>query len=149
MLMDPKLTGYLRRALNHEMAAVQQYLTQSTLCELWGMEEMADKFMRESREELEHARRLIRHMLALGLLPNCTQLPAISATHSLKEMWLADWQLEADIIHLYAEASRYCARVGDETAYRLFDELLQEERQHLEWVEAGLAALEEKESRGG
>ncbi len=144
MFTDPKLTGYLRRALNHEMAAVQQYLAHSALCELWGMDDLAEMFKHESKEELEHASRLIRHMLMLGLVPNNTQLPTVSATRSLREMWLANWRLEADIIHLYAEASQYCAKVGDEEAYRLFAELLQEERHHLQWVEAQLTALDER-----
>ncbi len=139
--MDPKLTGYLRRALSHEMAAVQQYLTQSTLCELWGLNKAAGKFRHESEEELEHAKRLIRHMLGLGLLPNSTQLPAISATHSLKEMLLADWHLEADVIRLYSEASQYSTRIRDAVSFDLFDGLLQEERQHLAWVESWLDDL--------
>jgi bacterioferritin len=139
--MNPKLNGYLHRALDHEMAAVQQYLTQATLCGLWGLQEAAAKFQHEAEEELEHAQRLIRHMLTLGLLPNSTQLPAIRATHSLKDMLIADWHLEADVVHLYSEASQYCTRIGDEVGFKLFSDLLQEEREHLEWVELWLAEL--------
>ncbi len=144
--MNPKLNGYLHRALDHEMAAVQQYLTQATLCELWGLQEAATKFQQEAEEELEHAQRLIRHMLTLGLLPNSTQLPAIRATHSLKEMLVADWHLEADVVHLYSEASQYSVRIGDEVSFRLFDGLLQEEREHLAWVETWLAELEHEQA---
>lgn len=140
--MDPKLTGYLRRALNHEMAAVQLYLTQATLCELWGLQDVADKFRGESEEELGHAQRLIRHMLGMGLLPSSTQLPAIRATHSLREMLLADWQLEADAIHLYSEASQYSARIRDESSFNLFHNILQDEREHIKWVEDWLLNLD-------
>ncbi len=146
MLMNPKLTGYLHRALSHEMAAVQQYLTQATLCELWGFTEAASKLRQESEEELEHAQRLIRHMLSLGLLPNSTQLPAIRVTHTLKDMLIADWQLEADAIHLYDDASQYCIRIGDEVAFHLFNTLLQEEREHLVSLESWLNNLNSTES---
>ncbi len=154
MLMDPKLIGYLRRALDHEMGAVQQYLTQATLCELWGLQDAAGKFRQESEDELEHAQRLIRHMLGMGLLPNSTQLPAVKATHSLKEMLIEDWHLEADVIYRYSEASQYCTRIRDADALRLFEGLLQEERQHLAWVEAwlndlGLAEQQQIESSRG
>jgi len=144
--MNPKLNGYLHRALDHEMAAVQQYLTQATLCELWGLQEAAARFQHEAEEELEHAQRLIRHMLTLGLLPNSTQLPAIRATHSLKQMLLADWQLEADVVHLYSEASQYSVRIGDDASFSLFDGLLQEEREHLAWVETWLAEMEHEQA---
>ncbi len=140
--MNPKLTGYLFRTLNHEMAAVQQYLTQSTLCEMWGLEQAAGKLRRESEEELGHVQRLTRHMLALGLSPNGAQLPAVRLGRTLKEMLIADWHLETEAIRLYHEASRYSAGIRDEASCGLFESLLQEERQHLEELELWLADIE-------
>ncbi len=128
------------------MAAVQLYLTQSTLCELWGLQDVADKLRVESEEELEHAQRLIRHMLSMGLLPNNTQLPVVSPVHNLKDMFMVAWHLEAEAIHLYSEASQYSARMRDEASFALFDGLLQEEREHLDWVETWLHKLEQTES---
>ena len=147
MLMDPKLTGYLQRALNHEMAAVQQYFTQSALCELWGLDDAAAKFQHESVEELEHAKRLTRHLLTLGIVPNGAQLPAVHPARSLKDMLMADWHLEAEAIRLYSDASQYCARVHEESAYHLFAGLLQEEREHLQDVESWLDDLAVAESQ--
>ncbi len=149
MLMDPKLKGYLSRALNHEMGAVQQYLAQSTLCAIWGLNEAADKLRHESKEELEHAQRLIGYMLSLGLLPNGTQLAPVRAGRSLRDMLVADWQLENDAIRLYTEASRYCQRIQDHAATRLFTELLQEERQHLASLEQWIMALDRQEAAHG
>ena len=146
MLMDPKLNGYLSRALSHEMMAVQQYLTQATLCGLWELQDAAANFQNEANEELEHAQRLIRHMLTLGLLPNITQLASVSAMHCLKDMLVANWHLETEAIRLYSEASQYSARIRDEVSYHLFDGLLQEEREHLVSIEAWLARLEQMES---
>jgi len=149
MLTDPKLNGYLLRALNHEMAAVQQYLTQATLCGLWDLQEAAGKFQHEAKEELEHAQRLIKHMLTRGLMPNNTQLPAIRATHNLRDMLVADWHLEADVIHLYTEASQYSARIHDEISFSLFDGLLREEHEHIESIEVWLAELEPETEQPG
>jgi len=148
MLMDPKLNGYLTRALNHEMAAVQLYLTQSTLCQYWGLQQAADQFRHESEDELGHAQRLIGRMLSLGLLPRATQLPAVSACRSLKDMLVADWHLEAEAIRLYDEASQYAARIRDEESFKLFTELLLEEREHLESLEKWLAELEQSGNGG-
>ena len=143
MLMDPKLNGYLTRALNHEMAAVQQYLTQATLCQYWGLQQASDQFRYESEDELKHAQRLISRMLSLGLLPRATQLPPVSATRSLKDMLIVDWHLEEEAIHLYDEASQYAARIRDEESFKLFTELLLEEREHLQSLEKWLAELEQ------
>ncbi len=142
MLMDSRLNGYLSRALSHEMMAVQQYLTQYTLCDMWGLTQAAEKFRYESEDELKHAQRLISRMLCLGLLPNATQLPTVRAGRSLKDMLIADWHLETDAIRLYDEASRYATRIGDDISYELFTGLLQEEREHLQALETWLAELE-------
>jgi len=147
MLMDPKLVGYLRRALNHEMAAVQQYLTQATLCELWGLDDAAAKFQHESVDELEHAKRLTRYLLTLGIVPNGAQLPAVQRVRSLRDMLMADWHLEAEAVQLYSDASLYCTRVQDDTAYHLFAGLLEEEQAHLKDVESWLDDLAASESQ--
>lgn len=147
--MDPKLIGYLQRALSHEMTAVQLYLTQATLCELWGLQEAAASFEKESVEELEHAKRLTQYLLSLGIVPNGAQLAAVRTSRTLRDMLVADWHLEADAIRLYTEASLYCARIRNEHGHQLFDGLLQEERQHLESLESWLTALDTKEASHG
>jgi len=108
---------------------------------MWGLDDAASKFRRESEDELEHAQRLTRHLLSLGLLPKGSHLDGVRAGRSLKEMLLADWHLEAEAIRLYTDASQYCARIRDEAAYQLFLGLLQEEQHHLEDLELWLADL--------
>ncbi len=149
MLMDPKLTGFLSRALSHEMRAVQQYLTQSVLCSMWGLTEDASTLRKESEEELEHAERLIRYMLGLGLLPNRTQLSPVRAGRTLREMLVADWEMERDAVRIYTEASRYSSRIQDSAACQLFTDLLHEEQQHLELLQEWIMALDQKEVTDG
>ena len=131
MANDPRMTGYLMRALSAEMAAVQQYLTQSSLSAMWQLKEYSGRFRRDAEEELGHAQRLIEHMLMLGIPFNGTQLPPIRPGRSLEEMLLIDRDLEIDVIRLYEEAAHYCARVRAEGLQALFAGLLQEELGHL------------------
>ena len=131
MANDPRMTGYLMRALSAEMAAVQQYLTQSSLTAMWQLKEYSGRFRRDAEEELGHAQRLIEHMLMLGIPFNGTQLPPIRPGRSLEEMLLIDRGLEIDVIRLYEEAAHYCARMRAEELQALFAGLLQEELGHL------------------
>ena len=131
MANDPRMTGYLMRALSAEMAAVQQYLTQSSLTAMWQLKEYSGRFRRDAEEELGHAQRLIEHMLMLGIPFNGTQLPPIRPGRSLEEMLLIDRDLEIDVIRLYEEAAHYCARMRAEELQVLFAGLLQEELGHL------------------
>ena len=139
MPVNPRIAAYLGRALNHEMNAVQQYLTQAQLCELWGLQDRAQQLRRDAGEELDHAGRLISRMLTLGLLPNGTQLSPARPGRDPHEMLELDRHLEAEAVRLYDEAARYCERNRDPASAQLFLELLQDEQEHLACLERLLA----------
>ncbi|EQD77901.1 bacterioferritin [mine drainage metagenome] len=113
MYTDPRLSGYLSRALSHELAAVQQYLMQAKLTGLWGLSAQSAQFRRDVNEELVHAERLMERMLILGIPCNATQLPPIRPGRTLAEMLQIDRGLEIEAIRLYEEAAFYCARRQD------------------------------------
>ena len=141
MLANPRLAGYLTQALNHELSVVQQYLTQSCLCRLWGWDDLAGYFHAEANEEQDHAGRLICHLLTLGLSPNATRLTAARPGRDLREMLLLDRELERQAVLLYHEALRYAERCRDGVAARLFAELLTDEQKHMEELDRMLADL--------
>lgn len=147
MSAHPRVAGYLSQALSHEMSVVQQYLTQASLSELWGLGEEAAYFRREAGEELQHAGQIIGHMLGLGLVPNATRLAPVRPGRSLGEMLVMDRQLELDAVLLYDEAQRFCQRFRDEPSGRLFATLLADEQAHLGELDRMLAALAQKEKR--
>lgn len=131
MATDPRLTGYLARALSHEMAAVQQYLAQASLAAMWRLGEHSRRFRGDAEEELGHAQQLIERMLVLGIPSNGTQLPPIRPGRTLEEMLLIDRELEIEAIRLYEEVAHYCARMRDGETQALFAGLLQDELGHL------------------
>ena len=141
MRADPKLSGYLTRALSHEMAAVQQYLMQAKLVGLWGMDEMSRHMCKDVQEELVHAERLMERMLVLGIPCNATQLPPVRTGRSVEEMWLINCELERDAVRLYEEGSHYCARIRDNETQALFEDILQEELGHLGELERLLSTI--------
>lgn len=56
--VHPRVLGYLGRALSLELSAVQQYMTQASLVGLWGDAASAERFRRETVEEMQHAEKL-------------------------------------------------------------------------------------------
>lgn len=149
MQTNPRIAGYLSQALSHEMSVVQQYLTQSRLCDCWGMGEQCDYFRREAGEELEHAGKIIRHMLTLGLAPNATRLEPVRPGRDMAEMLTFDWHLEEEAVRLYDDALRYAQRCRDEASSKLFAELLADEQAHLNELDRMLAELAQKEKKHG
>ncbi len=131
MYPDPRLSGYLTRALSHELAAVQQYLMQSKLADLWGLAELSARMRADVNEELVHAERLMTRMLMLGIPCNATLLPAVRTGRSVEEMLQIDRNLEIEAIHLYEEAVHYCTRIRDSETQALCADILQDELGHL------------------
>ncbi|MFC1750778.1 bacterioferritin [Pseudomonadota bacterium] len=129
--IDPQVLGYLGRALSLEMTAVQQYLSVSRLLKLRGFDEMAAKFQTEAQQEIGHAERIIGRMLVLGVAPNATQLRPAKLGDSLPAVLASVQSLEAEIVNYYQQAVKHCAAVDDFDSQLFFDQLLQEERQHV------------------
>ena len=128
--VHPRVLGFLGRALSLELSAVQQYMTQASLVELWGHPDAAARFRRETVEEMQHAERIVQRMLALGVAPGSSQLRPVETASDLAGLLRIDATLEADLIQHYAEAVRFCVLIGDAENDGFFRALWQEEEQH-------------------
>lgn len=145
--MDPRLLGYLNRALGHELAAVQQYMAQSRLCDLWQLADYCSHFHQDVIEELGHVASLTDALLKQGAAPNATQLPPVRLGRTLEEMLAIDRVLEVEAVRLYEEAAAYCARARDTVHQALFRTILHDELEHLQELDRMEADLRTKEKR--
>lgn len=140
MLAHPRVVGYLTQALGHELSAVQHYLTQACLCDLWGLPETAGELRREADEECAHAQLIIGRLLLLGLTPHATQLAPARPGRDLREMLHSSHALETAAVRLYAEGEAACVRLRDAETAQLFAALRRDEEHHLARIEQILAA---------
>ncbi len=136
---DVRVLGYLGRALSLELSAVQSYSTQARLVDAWGLTGVAREFSAEAAGELVHAERIISRMLALGVVPNASQLRPVRVADNLPELLRINHAFEVEIVHLYENATRHCASLGDHDNRLFFEALLDEEKQHArhmqEWLQ--------------
>jgi bacterioferritin len=140
--VHPRVLGYLGRALSLELSAVQQYMTQASLVEIWGDAEAADRFRRETVEEMQHAERIVKRMLVLGVAPAASQLRPVTHAADLLELLRRNAVLEDDLIAHYAEAMRLCVQIGDVEQHAFFQTLWQEEQHHGLELATWLASLQ-------
>ena len=144
MTMDPvhpRVLGDLGRALSLELTAVQQYMTQASLVGLWGDQAAADRFREETVEEMQHAEKIVRRMLALDVAPAASQLRPVTHAPDLVGLLQHNQLLENDLVEHYADAVRFCVLIGDGDNEAFFQELWNEERAHGEDLAAWLASL--------
>lgn len=143
---DERVAGYLGRALSLELSAVQLYSTQAQLVAAWGLNDAAKRFKEEVREELVHAEKIIGRMLALGLAPSASQLRPVRLGQCLSELLTYNRQFESELIRLYSDAERYCARQADVDNRMFFGSLLEEERAHEAEFASWLSELDKSTS---
>ena len=135
---DAKVIEYLNAALRSELTAVSQYWLHYRLQEDWGFGRIADKSRAESIEEMNHADRLIQRIIFLEGHPNLQKLDSLRIGQTLRETLESDLAAEHDARTLYLEAREYCSNVNDQVSKSLFDDLIEDEEGHIDFLETQL-----------
>jgi bacterioferritin len=135
---DQGVIDYLNRALRSELTAVSQYWLHFRLQEDWGYGKLAKKSREESVEEMHHADKLIARIIFLEGHPNLQTLDPLRIGETPKETLECDLAAEHDARTLYIEARDYCESVKDYPSKILFEELIQDEEGHIDFLETQL-----------
>lgn len=135
---DPKVIQYLNKALYNELTAINQYFLHAKMARHWGFQRLAKHEYDESIEEMKHADRLSERILFLEGLPNFQHLGKLRVGENVQEMLECDLALELDGIPLLREAIEHCEQVQDYVSRELLVEILENEEEHVDWLETQL-----------
>ena len=132
---DARVIEYLNRGLRSELTAINQYWLHYRLLDNWGYKELAKKWRKEWIEEMEHADRFVQRIIFFDGFPNLQVLDPLRIGQSVEEIIAADLAAERDAHRLYTEAADYCFSVRDYVSKELFDDLLKDEEEHIDFLE--------------
>jgi bacterioferritin len=132
---DSKVIDYLNKALTNELTAINQYFLHARMFKNWGFHKLNEKEYHESIDEMKHADKLIERILFLEGLPNLQNLGKILIGENPEEMLKCDLKLELEAIPLLKEAINYCEQVKDYISRELFEDILENEEEHVDWLE--------------
>ncbi len=132
---DSKVLQYLNRALTNELTAINQYFLHARMLDNWGLGRLAEHERKESVDEMKHADALIQRILFLEGLPNLQDLDKLLIGESVPEVISGDLKLEQRAVPLLREAIAYCESVSDYVSRELFEDILESEEQHIDWLE--------------
>jgi bacterioferritin len=138
---DPRVNELLNEALKNELTAVNQYWLHYRLLDHWGVQRLADYERHESIDEMKHADRLSERILFLDGLPNFQLLGRLRIGENVEEVLRADLALEMEALSQLREAVQHCETVRDYVSRDLFAEILQNEEEHVDWIEKQLDLL--------
>jgi bacterioferritin len=139
---DSKVIEYLNRVLVNELTAINQYFLHARMYRNWGLKKLDEYEYHESVDEMKHADRIINRILFLEGLPNLQQLNKLLIGENVTEILRCDLDLEYQGLPLLREAIGYCESVDDYVTRELFEDILESEEEHVDWLETQLGLVE-------
>jgi bacterioferritin len=135
---DKKVIELLNKCLGNELIAINQYFLHAKMYKDWGMTNLAEHEYHESIDEMKHADVLTDRILFLEGLPNLQDLGALRIGENTKEMLECDLALENDAVPDLKVGIKYAESIGDYVSRDLFQDILESEEEHIDWLETQL-----------
>ena len=139
---DPRVIEFLNKALENELTAINQYFLHAKMFKNWGFKELYEKEYHESIDEMKHADRLVDRILFLEGLPNLQNIGKILVGEAPLEMFECDLKLELQAVPMLKTAIEHCEQVKDFITRELFEDILESEEEHIDWLETQLQLIE-------
>ena len=139
---DKKVLQYLNAVLANELTAINQYFLHARMLNDWGVSRLGHHEYEESIDEMKHADQLIERILFLDGLPNLQDLHKLMIGENVKEILECDLKIEEKAISDLRAAIADCETVSDYVSRELFENILESEEGHIDFLETQLSMIE-------
>lgn len=133
----------LQDVLCAELTAVNQYFIHARMCDNWGYKKLAAYLRKESIEEMQHAQNVIDRILYFDGTPNMQKYMKINVGHDVPEQFHHDLDLEHQAVPRLNKGVELARTQGDNGTRALLEEILRDEEEHVDWLEAQLHMIKE------
>jgi bacterioferritin len=140
---NPKVIELLNSLLADELAAINQYMVHSEMCDNWGYGKLHNAIEKRAREEMKHAEKHIARIVFLEGRPVVDKLHPIKIGEDIEKQFKNDRAAETMAIKAYNDGIRLCVDVGDNGTREMLEATLKDEEHHLDWLEAQLDQIKQ------
>jgi bacterioferritin len=139
---DARVIEFLNEQLTAELTAINQYFLHAKMQENWGYTKLAKHTKHESIDEMRHAEVLTDRILFLEGLPNYQKLFALRIGETVKEQFECDLKIEMEAVDRLRRGIEYMRSIGDVTSAKIFEDILEDEEHHVDYLETQLSLVE-------
>lgn len=139
---DTDVINLLNEQLTAELTAINQYFLHAKMQEHWGFTALAEHTRAESFDEMRHAEVLTDRILMLSGLPNYQRINPLRIGQNVPEQIRSDLAVEMEAIGRLRPGIELMRSRGDVTSARIFEHILEDEEEHVDYLETELELLE-------
>lgn len=132
---SPEIIDILNKSLEGELYAVMMYMLHAETCENMGYEKLAATLKTEAIQEMQHAEKLIERILFLEGRPEMRMNRRVAWEAEFGKNLQDQLQAELEGIAIYKEGVRLSRKKEDAGTRQLFQQIIREEEEHVDWIE--------------
>ena len=137
------IVDILNKILTEELTVINQYFLHAKMCKNWGYERLHHHVLDRSYGEMKDAQVVVDHILFLEGLPNMQRLGTVKIGETVPEQLKADLDKEKGMVKLMSEGVKHCTKVGDFSTRHMLEDMIQEEEEHIDWIETQLETIKQ------
>jgi bacterioferritin len=135
---NEKMIEHLNARLAEELTAINQYMVHAEMCDNWRYQRLHETIRKRAITEMKHAEKLIERILFLDGRPMVSNLNKLYIGGEVVEMHHNDHGAEEGAVKGYNESMRVAVEVADNGTRDLLQSILDDEEEHIDWIEAQL-----------
>lgn len=140
---NAKVIAVLNERLAEELGAAVQYMLHAEMCEDWGYGKLHEVLEKRGIAEMRHWEKLVGRILFLEGKPIVTKMGPVHIGADVSKIHQHDLKAEHAAVKLYNEAIKLCTDLGDNATKVLLEGILNDEEDHVDWIETQLGLIEQ------
>jgi bacterioferritin len=140
---NPQIIDVLNKSLEGELYAILQYILHSETAEDLGYQRLEEVFTGESRQEMGHAEMLIERIIFLEGTPQLKMNREVKWEKEFRKNLESQHRAELEGLEIYHNGVKLARETGDDGTRKLFEEIIKQEEEHVDWIEAQYDLLDQ------